>query len=155
MAERTQTRYVGCSRVAVSVILVLWLLLAPAGTLLASKLALKALVAPNVITAIASVVTAALLIPPCVGIALLVRRRMDWQTVAALASSGAAIGGYLLIAGLIQAALPSSSTSALYGEGAEIAAAKLGLLLPYTLLAAWLTPHLAGAPRHRRAQPGS
>ena len=120
MAERTQTQYAGCGRAVLSAALVLWLGLAPAGTLLTSKLALETLASPNVITAIASIVTAALLIPPFVGVALLVRRREGWQTVAALTASGAAIGGYLLIDGLTQAMLPKPPTPALYGEGTGI-----------------------------------
>ncbi len=149
MDERPETRYAeGCARVTASAALVLWLALVPAGALVASKLALEALAPSNVAAAVAIAIAAALLLPPLVGVALFARRSEEWQTVAALAASSAIVGGYLLLDGLVQAVLPKPPTPPLYGEGAGVAAARLGILLPYALLAAWLAPRLAGAP-HR------
>lgn len=147
MSESTKTTYAGCARVALGIVVVLWLGLVPVGTLLISKLILEAVASPRIVTAVAIVVTAVFLLPPLVGIALFTRRRAGWQTLAALAAAGTAIGGYLLLDATVQTLLPKPPSPALYGEGAGVAAVRQGVLLPYLLLAAWLTPHLAGTPR--------
>jgi subtilisin family serine protease len=97
--------------------------------------------------AVAIVVTAAVLLPPFVAVALLTRRRPGWQTAAAVAASCAALTGYLLLDATVRALFPISSTPPFDGEGAWAAALRLGVLVPYTVLATWLTPRLAGASR--------
>jgi hypothetical protein len=126
---------------------VLWLGLVPVGTLVTSKLILETIASPRVVTAAAVAIAAIFLLPPFVGIALFTRRRAGWQAPAALAAAGAAIAGYLLLDATVQTLLPKPPSPALYGEGADLAAVRLAVLLAYLLFAAWLTPHLAGAPR--------
>ncbi|MBN1811426.1 MAG: S8 family serine peptidase [Anaerolineae bacterium] len=147
MNASTKTTYAGCARAALGTVLLLWLGLVPVGVSVISKLILEAIAGPRVVTAVAVAVTALFLLPPLVCVALFTRRRAGWQTPAALAAAGTAIGGYLLLDATVQTLLPKPPSPALYGEGAVVAAARLGVLLPYLLLAAWLIPHLAGVPR--------
>jgi subtilisin family serine protease len=145
MNEHTETTQAGCSRAALSAALVLWLGLAPVGALLVSKLILENVASPRAVTAAAVAAAAILLLPPLIGIALFARRRADWKPLAALAAACTAVGGFLLLDAAVQLLLPRPPSPALYGEGADVAAVRLGILLPYTLLAAWLAPRLAGA----------
>ncbi len=147
MDESTKKTYVGCGRAVLAAALLLWLGLVPVGALLVSKLILEDMASSRVVTAIAVAATALFLLPPFLGIALFTRRRASWQALAALAAACTAISGYLLLDATVQTLLPRPPSPALYGEGAEVAAVRLGVLLPYTLLAAWLIPRLAGAPR--------
>jgi subtilisin family serine protease len=143
----TKTTYAGCGRAVLGIALVLWLGLVPVGALVLSKLVLQNVASPRVVTAAAVAATALLLLPPLVAVALFTRRRAGRQTLAALAASGTAIAGYLLLDATVQTLLTKSLSPALHGEGADVAAVRLGVLLPYLLLAAWLTPPLAGVPR--------
>jgi subtilisin family serine protease len=147
MDEKKQTTYAGCARVVLGTVTVLWLGLVPVGALVIARLILETVAAPRVVTAAAVAIAAIFLLPPFVGIVLLTRRRAGWQAPAALVAAGAAIAGYLLLDATVQTLLPKPPSPALYGEGADIAAVRLAVLLAYLLFAAWLTPHLAGAPR--------
>jgi hypothetical protein len=145
MNESTKTQS-GCGQAAWGAALVLWLGLVPVGALLLSKLALQNMASPRVATAAAVAASAVFLLPPLVAVALIARRRAGRQTLAALAASGAAIAGYVLLDATVQTLLTQSSSPALHGEGADVAAVRLGVLLPYVLLAAWLIPRLAEVP---------
>jgi hypothetical protein len=147
MDESTRKTHAGCGRAALGTVLLLWLGLVPVGALLVSKLLLEDIASSRVVTAVAIAVTAVFLLPPLIAVALFARRRAGWQTLAALAAAGTAIGGYLLLDATVQTLLPKPPSPALYGEGADVAAVRLSVLLPYTLLAAWLTPRLAGTSR--------
>jgi len=135
MNEKTS----GCIQVVVIGLLLLWLGLAPPGVMFAADSLLSKTAGPGVIAAVAIAVTAALLISPFLGVALLARRRTGWEPTAATASGLMAVAGYLLLDAVVRAALPASLNWA--------GALRLTLLVPYVLLAAWLVARLAGAPR--------
>ncbi len=127
----------GCGQAAVIASLILWLGILPPVVMFITGSVLSEITTPGVVAAVAVVVTAVLLLLPFVGVALLARRRAGWRATAAVATSGAVIAGYLLLDAAVRAALSASPNWA--------AALRLGLLVPYALLAAWLTPRLAGA----------
>ncbi len=138
-----KTEHTGCWQAIVIVSLLLWLGVAPSGVMFVVDSALSGTTAPGVVAAAAVVVTAVLLLPPFVGAALFTRRRAGWEAAAAVAAGLVAVAGYLLLEATVRALLPASPNWA--------AALRLGLLVPYALLSAWLAPRLAGVlPRRRR-----
>jgi hypothetical protein len=72
-------------------------------------------------------------LPPFIGVALLTRRRAGWRATGAIAASGTAIAGYLLLDAVVRAVLPD--TSNLHGEDAGAAAMRLGVLVAVAALA--------------------
>jgi len=139
MDERIRRKRTGCGQAAVIVSLLLWLAAVPAGAMFLADVALGRIVAPGVIAALAIITTAAALLLPFVGVALLTRRRAGRETVAATAAALVAIAGYVVLDAGVRAT-PTPAWSA---------ALRLGVLVPYVLLAAWLVPRLAGAPPRR------
>ena len=135
----------GCWQAVIIVALLVWLGVAPLGVMLLADAVLSDVTTPAWVATATLVVTALLLLTPFVGVALIVRRRAGWQAAAAVAAGGAAIAGYLLLDAAVRAVFPDKPS--LHGEGAEAAALRLVLLVPYVLLAAWLMPRLAGVPR--------
>ncbi|MCP4535308.1 MAG: hypothetical protein GY831_29305, partial [Delftia sp.] len=95
----------------------------------------------------ALIIVGALLLLPFAGAALLAYRRAGWEIVSAIAVALVAVTGYLLLDGTVRA-ISATYAPALYGEGAWTAALRLALLIPYTLLAAWFAPRLAGNSPH-------
>jgi hypothetical protein len=100
-----------------------------------------------VVAALAIATTAAVLLLPSVGVALLTRRRAGWEAIAAVAAGVATAAGYSLLDATVKAVFPGVGVLASLGERAGAAALRLGVLVPYALLAAWLAPRLAGTPR--------
>ena len=135
----------GCIQTAAIILLLLWLGIAPPGVMFVTNNALGGTVAPGVMAAVVIAITALLLLPPFAGVALFTRHRAGWRATAAVATGLVAIAGYLLLDAAVRAVFPESSTPSLHGEGAWIAALRLGMLVPYALLVAWLAPRLAGA----------
>jgi serine protease AprX len=147
MDEQTRGRLIGCGQVAVVIAMASWLGLVPVGAMFLSDVALRAAVTPGVVGAAAIVVTALALLPLFVVVALLTRRREGWRATATVAASCAAIAGYLLLDATVRALFSKHSTPPFDGEGAWAAVLRLGIIVPYTVLAAWLIPRLAGASR--------
>jgi len=85
-----------------------------------------------VVTAIQGV----LLLPIYALVVLLTRRRAGWRPLAALATVLLLLAGYLLLSGLLRTLFQDRP------NGYALALLLLGL--PYTLLAGWLAPRLAG-----------
>lgn len=127
------------------VALLVWLGAVPLGVMLLAEAVLSDVTTSAWVATAALGVTALLLLVPFVGVAFVTRRLAGWQATAAVAAGGAAIAGYLLLDAAVRAVFPDKPS--LHGEGAEAAALRLVLLVPYVLLAAWLTPRLAGVPR--------
>jgi subtilisin family serine protease len=149
--KSVKAKRTGCAQVAVIGALLLWLGAIPAGMVFLTNRALGGTVAPSVAVAVVIVVSAVMLLGPFVGVALLTRRQAGWRATAATAAGLVAIAGYLLLDAAIRAVLTPTPTLPLQGEGDWLAVLRLGLLAPYALLAAWLTPRLAGvAPRRLR-----
>ncbi len=140
--ERTGS---GCWQAVIIVAMLIWLGVTPLGVMLLADAVLGDVTTPAGVATATLVVTAPLLLAPFVGVALVTRRRAGWQATAAVAAGGAAVAGYLLLDAAVRAVFPDKPS--LHGEGAEAAALRLVLLVPYVLLAAWLTPRLAGVPR--------
>jgi len=142
-----KTKYTGCWQIILIGALLLWLGIAPPVAALAVNKTLSEVIAPGAVSAVAILVAGALLLPPYVGAALLACRCPAWKETAAVAASGAVVAGYFLLNAMVRAMFPESAATSLHGEGAWAAALQMGLLLPYALLAAWLAPRLARAPR--------
>ncbi|MFQ6101420.1 MAG: S8 family serine peptidase [Anaerolineae bacterium] len=150
-----RTEHTGCWQVIVVVSLLLWLGVVPPVAMFVTDSMLNKMTAPGVVAAVAILVAAVLLLPPCVGVALLTRRRAGWEATAAVAASGAVIAGYLLLDATVRAVFPESSAPSLHGEGADAAALRLSLLVPYALLAAWLAARLSGSTELAEVSPKS
>nr|HID14691.1 hypothetical protein [Anaerolineae bacterium] len=149
MGEMAETKRTGCSQAAVIVLLLLWLGAVPVGVMFLADSTLGGTVAPDVVAAIAIAVTTVLLLLPFFGVALLARRRPGWGTTAATATGLTATAGYLVLDAAVRAMLTPTPALSLQGEGVWAAVLRLGVLVPYALLAAWLTPRLAGVSSRR------
>ncbi|RLC87617.1 MAG: hypothetical protein DRI79_08380 [Chloroflexi bacterium] len=151
MDERAGVKRTGCGQVVVIVALLLWLGAVPVGVVFLTDSVLGKTASPGVVAAVAIVITAVLLLLPLVGATLLTRRRAGRETIAATAAGLVVIAGYLVLDAAVRAVFPESTGPSLHGEGTWAAALRLGILVPYALLTAWLTPCLAGAsPRRLR-----
>jgi len=147
--ERGEVKHTGCGQAAVIVSMLLWLGAVPVGVMFLTYSALGKTAAPGVMSAVAVATTAVVLLLPFVGAALLTRRRTGWETTAATAAGLAAVAGYLVLDAGVRAT--PTLTLPLQGEGIWTSVLRLGVLIPYVLLAAWLAPRLAGAsPRRLR-----
>jgi len=146
MERMTPTKQTGCGQGIAITMIVLWLGTVPAGATVGLNALLGDTLSAGWLATLTIAVTALLLLPPFVVIALILRKRDGWHATAITASASAAIAGYILINGCVSALFPPAENPPLYGEGAGSAALRIGLLLPYLLLAAWLAPRLAGAP---------
>ncbi len=141
--ERGEVKRTGCGQAVVIVLLLLWLVGLPLALVDLAHLLPKEGVSPTAVTAIVILLTAAGLLLPFAGVALATRRRVGWEETAATAAALAAIAGYLVIDTGLLAVLPQSPN--------WVAALRLGVLVPYTLLAARLIPRLTGvSPRRLR-----
>ena len=129
----------GCAQVVVIVSLLLWLGIVPPSVMFVTDGALSGTVAPGAVAAVSIAVAAVLLLLPFIGVTLLTRRRDGWKATAAVAASGAVIAGHLLLDTTVRAVFPESSN--------WIAALRLALLIPYTLLATWLVARLTDIPQ--------
>jgi subtilisin family serine protease len=147
MDETAKTTQLGCGQTALGAALVAWLGLVPVAAVLVSNAALQGATSPTLVTAAAIALAALFLLPPLVAAIPLARRRASGQPLAALGAACTAIAGYVLLDAALRTLLPSPPSPPLHGEGAGVASARLGVLLPYTLLVAWLAPRLAGASR--------
>lgn len=144
-----QTRRTGCAQAAVIGALLLWLGAIPAGVVFLTDRALGKTVAPGVMAAVVIVVSAVILLLPFVSVALLTRRQAGWKATATTAAGLAAVAGCLLLDAAIRAVLTPTPALPLQGEGGWLAVLRLGVLVPYVLLAVWLAPRLAGAAPRR------
>jgi hypothetical protein len=147
MKEMSEVKPTGCAQAVVTIALLVWFCLTPLGVMFTLNIALNEIVAPGALAAATIVVTGALLLPPFTAAAWFARRRMGWETAGAIAVGLIIVAGHLLLDATVRAVFSASSSTALYGEGVWAAVLRLSLLVPYALLAAWLAPRLAGAPR--------
>ena len=138
MDEMKGAKRTGCGQSIVIVILLLWLVGLPLVLMGVAQLALGEIISQTAITAIVIPLTAAGLLLPFAGVALATRRRVGWRETTVVAAALTAIAGYVVLNAGILAALPHSPN--------WVAVLRLGLLVPYALFAAWLTPRLAEAP---------
>ncbi|MBL7066110.1 MAG: S8 family serine peptidase [Anaerolineae bacterium] len=141
MGEMEETKRTGCGQAIVIVLLLSWLVGLPLALMGVAKLAPGEVISQTAITAIVILLTAAGLLLPFAGVALATRRRVGWRQTTAVAAALTAIAGYVVLDAGILAALPHSPN--------WVSALRLSLLVPYALLAAWLTPRLAGASSRR------
>ncbi len=140
--ETNDVEKTGCGQAAVITALLLWLGIVPSGVTFVAKAALGHSAAQWVMPAVAISVTATLLLP-VFSLAALLTRRAGWKATAAISVALVLVTGYILLDAVTRSALPQNSDWA--------AALRLGLLLLYALLAAWLAPRLTGVlPRRRR-----
>jgi hypothetical protein len=137
MDEMKETKRTSCGQAVVIVLLLLWLVGLPLVLMGVAQLTLVEIISQTAITTIVILLTAAGLLLPFVGVALATRRRVGWRETTVVAAALTAIAGYLVLDAGILAALPHSPN--------WVAVLRLGLLVPYAYLAAWLTPRLAGA----------
>jgi len=142
MDEVEEVKRTGCGQAVVIVLLLLWLVGLPLALMGLSHLAPKWGLSQTAITAIVILLTAAGLLLPFAGVALATRRRAGWKETAAVAAALVAIAGYLVLDAAVRATL---TLTLLQGEGIWTSALRLGVLILYVLLAAWLAPRLAGA----------
>ncbi len=153
MSEEAGVKRTGCSQAAVIILMLLWLGAVPAGVMFLTGSALSRTAAPEVVSAVAIAITAVLLLLPFVGVALLTRSQAGWEATTAVAVGLMTVAGYLLLDAVVGAVLPKSPNSTHTFRWQEVwaAALRLGVLVPYAYLAAWLAPRLAGAsPRRLR-----
>ena len=134
----------GCGQLAVSLVLLLWLGLAPAGITFVLDTLLDGIAAPGLISAAILVVTAALLLVPSLGVILVTRRRVEWKETAAVAIGSTVAAGALLLDAMVRAVFPEGSAPGLHGQGIWVALLRLCLLLLYAVFAAWLSPRVLG-----------
>ena len=143
MDEMKDTKRTGCGQAVVIILLLLWLVGLPLTLMGVTQLDMGEIISQTTITAIVILLTAAGLLLPFVGVALATRRRVGWRETTVVAAALTAIAGYVVLDAGILAALPHSPN--------WVAVLRLGLLVPYAYLAAWLTPRLAEAsPRRLR-----
>jgi hypothetical protein len=141
--ERSAEGRAGCGQPVVVLSILAWLGAVPAGAMFLAERALGRTAAPGVVAVVAIAITAVLLLLPFVGVWSFARRRAGRETTAAAAAGGVIVAGYLLLDAAVRAVSLEGSTTALYGEGAWVAALRLAILLPYALLAAWLAARLS------------
>ena len=132
----------GCSGTAFLVAMLLWLGLVPLGVTAIVHAVLGETSLPGVVAAVALVTCAVSLLGPLLTAAYLWRHRAGREPLAAIAGGLAAVGGYVLLDGAIRALFPESVGPSLHGEGVWAAVVRLGVLVPYVLLAAGLVPRL-------------
>jgi len=140
-----EVKRTGCGQAVAIVSILLWSGVVPVGVMFLTDRTLGKTVVPGVVAAVAIGITAVLLLLPFAGVAWLTRRRPGWEAAAAVAAGLAAIAGYVVLDAAVRAVSPGGSTPALHGEDAWTAVLRLGVLVPYALLAGWLAPRLAGA----------
>jgi subtilisin family serine protease len=147
MGEETKARRTGCGQAAVVISMLLWLGVVPVGVMYLTDSTLGKAATPGVAAGVAIGITAVILLFPFIGVALLTRRRAGWKTTAAIASGLAVTACYLVLDAAVRAVLPKGAmpTSGSLVRGAGVL--RLGVLVPYAMLAAWLAPRLAGVSR--------
>ncbi len=143
----------GCWQAILALALLLYLGVVPLGVTFLAERARSLVPAPGLLYAAALLITGGLLLTPAGVVLWLVHDRQAWRPLGSVAAAAALLTGYLLLDGLVRAAFPESTKPVLHGEGADAAAVRLALLLPYLWLAAGGAPRLVGlpAPRRRRA----
>jgi hypothetical protein len=144
--DSLEIRATGCGQAAVIFAMLVWLGCVPPGVMFVLDSLPDGTVEPGVVAAIVIVLVGGLLLLPFIGVALLTRRRYGWEAAGAVSVGLVLAAGYILLDALVRAVAPTGTT-AFYGEGAWAGLLRLGLLLPYALLATWLAPRLAGLPR--------
>ena len=150
MNNATRSRRTGCrpfARLAIILGVLLWLGAAPPLVVLLTNVTLGETLGRGVISVLAILLSALLLIPPFLGIALLTRRRAGWRTASAVAVAALLVSGYVILGALAQAPFPESNRPPLYGPSAWADALHMALIIPYAICAAWIAPRLAGVPR--------
>jgi subtilisin family serine protease len=140
-------RHSGCAQVAVSLALLLWLGVAPAGTTFVLDTLLDGMAPPSVISAAIFIATAALLLVPSVFVILVTRHRIEWKETAAVAVAFTVAVGALLLDAMVRAVFPTGSDPGLHGEGIWVALLRSCLLILYAAFSAWLVPRLSGVSR--------
>lgn len=146
-SETSTIRRSGCGQVTVSLALLLWLGLAPAGTTFVLDTLLDGLAPPGLISAAIFIVTAALLLVPSVGVTLATRHRAEWKQTAAVAIGSTLAAGALLLDALVRVLFPQNAAPGLHGQGIWVALLRFCLLVSYAVCAAWLAPRLLGVSR--------
>ena len=148
MSEEKKGKRAGCSHAVVILLMLVWLGAMPPGVAFLTRRALGEDVAPGVLSAVAVSITAVVLLLPFVVVALLTRRRPGWEVIASVASGLVATAGYLVLDAAMRAVLPEDSTLTSSLSILGVCALRLGVFVPYTALAAWLAPRLAGMSRY-------
>jgi len=148
MNDRTGEGRTGCGHVAAIVSMLLWSGAAPVGVMFLTDRTLgTTVISPGLAAAVTIGITAVLLLLPFASAAWLTRRRVGWGATAAVAAGLAASAGYVALDAAMRAVSPGGAAPALHGEDAWVGVLRLGVLIPYALLAGWLAPRLAGASR--------
>jgi subtilisin family serine protease len=127
--------------------MLLWLGLAPLGVTAIAQPVLGDTSPSGPRAAIVLVACGIALLGPLLAVAYRARRRADCDRLAAIAGGLAAVAGYLLLDGVVRALFPDSVGPSLHGEGIWAAVVRLGLLIPYAFLVAWLAARLGLLPR--------
>lgn len=149
MSKVIPDKRIGCSQSLLNTGLLLWFVLAPIGVA-----ALSSRVLDGAATLTIALGALALLVPS-VGLALVTRRRSSWAITAALASALTVAAGYLLLNAVLQAVSALDATFVPPRRYLLSGATRLGIMIPYTLLAAQLAPRLVGVrPDRLRAELG-
>ena len=155
MGQRADAGCAGCIQPAVVVFMLVWLGVVPAGATFLAASALGGTSAPGIVAFVAIAITAVCWLFPFISIALLARRRAGWEVTSAAATGVVIVAVYLLLDAAVRAVSPEGSALVLHGEGAWAAALRLGVLVPYALLAAWLAARPGASRPHLRPDPGS
>jgi len=132
----------GCRHRLVVVALLLWFALAPIGsTRLVSRLSGGAL-GPRAVDALSLLVAALGLILPFAALTRYLRRRPGWGAIGATAASLLIASGYVVLEGVIRGLVPQDDPLVPLRSCYTLAGLRFVVLGAYTLLAAWLAPHL-------------
>jgi len=146
--EEVRPGRAGCGRVAVIMLLLLWLGAVPVGSVLLVHSAIGETAAPAVVAAATISLTGVALLAFFIGVALLTRRRAGWETTTAIAAALTVAACYLVFDAAVQATFPGDAVLIPFTSMLKMGALRLGVLIPYGILAAWLAPRLAEAAWH-------
>jgi len=138
---------IGCWQIALIAALLIWAGAVPLGAAALNVVLLRDQVDPGLGQVLAIGVTVLLQWPVFASTALVTRRRERWQPTAATAAIGAGIAALVTVDSTLRTLFPDLGGVSVRGEGAPAAAMALMARLLVVVLAAWLVPVLAGAPR--------
>jgi subtilisin family serine protease len=122
--------------------MLLWVGLAPLGVTTIAQPVLGDAISSGLRAAIVLAASGMVLIGPLLVVAYRARRRAGGDRQAALAGGLALVAGYMLLDGVVRALFPNSVGPSLHGEGIWAAVARLGALISYAFLVAWLAARL-------------